>query len=61
MFTDRYCPECGLRLKELRAGPEHTGEVYCRNQHVWTWTIDGYYSDTAYLETLTRRISKESR
>ena len=50
MFTDRYCPICKLKLKELR-GPrgEYQGdEIYCKNQHVWKWTVRDY-------EVLSRR------
>ena len=43
MWTDRYCPKCGLKLAETRDanGEIQPEQIACRNEHVWTWTVDG--------------------
>jgi len=42
MWTDRYCPECGLKLAETRDehGEVMHGKVACRNDHWWSWFVD---------------------
>ena len=42
MTTSRFCPICGLRLREDR--PEDSdvdgAEVSCENGHMWIWQVD---------------------
>jgi hypothetical protein len=41
MWTDRFCPKCGLKLAEVRAadGDIEPGHIACRNMHSWRWTV----------------------
>ena len=46
MTTEKYCPTCGLRLREIKEAPG--GPVQCNNGHTWEWSV------TANYETFTR-------
>lgn len=46
MRTDRYCPKCGKRLWENKAGDGgNDGTVSCKNGHQWTREFDYYSTD----------------
>ena len=40
MFTDLHCPDCGLKLREIRADTV-VRQLQCKDGHVWNWHTDG--------------------
>jgi hypothetical protein len=43
MWTDRFCPECGLKMAEIRTagGGIEQSRIACRNFHSWFRFFDG--------------------
>ena len=51
MWTDRYCPKCGLKLAEVRDadGGIEPNRLACRNSHSWFRTVDSVETGTVEI------------